>query len=160
MPQKMHPVRPAAASRRPTMGHSEHSDKFEIVALCDILEDRAKSVAEKFGIPAVYTDYKDVLKIEGLDAIDICTPNPCHYDTAKRVLGNVISLNTLIGILFAVVMLLLLLVDRIRPGLDLFLKEPVKCFVLVVCMTVIASSAVRLADQRRRLRRRLARKKK
>ena len=30
------------------------------------------------------------------------------YETAKRVLGNVISLNTLIGILFAVVMLLLL----------------------------------------------------
>ena len=59
-----------------------------------------------------------------------------------------------------VVMLLLLLVDRIRPGLDLFLKEPVKCFVLVVCMAVIASGAVRLADQRRRLRRRLARKKK
>ena len=63
-------------------------DNVEIVALCDILEDRAKSVAEKFGIPAVYTDYKDVLKIEGLDAIDICTPNYLHSIIAVDALNS------------------------------------------------------------------------
>lgn len=56
--------------------------------------------------------------------------------------------------------LLLLLVDCVRPGLDLFLREPVKWFLLATCAVVIASGAIRLADQRRRLRRRLARRRK
>ncbi len=55
--------------------------------------------------------------------------------------------------------LVLLLADRVRPGLDLFLREPVKWFLLITCIVVIAASAVKLADERRRLRRRLARKK-
>ena len=53
-------------------------DDFEVVAVCDIIESRAKAFAEKFGVPAYYADYKDVLKIEGLDAVDICTPNYLH----------------------------------------------------------------------------------
>lgn len=53
-------------------------DCVDIVAVCDILPDRAKEVAKKFDIPAYYTDYKDVLNIEGLDAVDICTPNYWH----------------------------------------------------------------------------------
>lgn len=61
-------------------------DNIEIVAVCDILPDRAKSVAEKFNIPAHYTDYKDVLNIEGLDAIDICTPNYWHSIIAIEAL--------------------------------------------------------------------------
>lgn len=56
----------------------ENIDEIEIVAVCDILPDRAKEVSEKFNIPEYYTDYKDVLNIEGLDAVDICTPNYWH----------------------------------------------------------------------------------
>lgn len=55
--------------------------------------------------------------------------------------------------------LILLAVDLVKPGLDMFLKEPVKWFLLVTSIVVIAASAVKLADERRRLRRRLARKK-
>lgn len=62
---------------RHMLGYS-HMDNVEIVAICDILEERAKSVAAEFGVPAYYTDYHDVLKIEGLDAVDICTPNDLH----------------------------------------------------------------------------------
>lgn len=53
-------------------------EDIEIVAVCDILPDRARDIAEKFNIPAYYTDYKDVLNIDGLDAVDICTPNYWH----------------------------------------------------------------------------------
>ena len=55
-----------------------HMDNVEIVAVCDILPERAKEVAEKYGVPATYTDYHDVLDIPGLDAVDICTPNVWH----------------------------------------------------------------------------------
>jgi hypothetical protein len=55
--------------------------------------------------------------------------------------------------------LILLAVDLVKPGLDLFLKDAVKWFLLVTSIVVIAASAVKLANARRKLRRRLARKK-
>lgn len=61
-------------------------DYVEVVAICDILPDRAKRVAEKFGIPAYYTDYHEVLAIPGLDAVDICTPNYLHSVIACEAL--------------------------------------------------------------------------
>lgn len=61
-------------------------DNVEIVAVCDIISERAKAVAEKYCIPGVYTDYKDVLKIESLDAVDICTPNYLHATIACEAL--------------------------------------------------------------------------
>ena len=64
----------------------QNMDNVEIVAACDILPQRVKSVAEEFDIPAYYTDYKDVLNIEGLDAVDICTPNYLHSIIAIEAL--------------------------------------------------------------------------
>ena len=55
--------------------------------------------------------------------------------------------------------LVLLLLDLVKPGLDLFLKASVKGFLLLTSVVVIAASALRIADARRRLRRRLARRK-
>lgn len=61
-------------------------DNVEVVALCDILPDRVKAVAEQFGVAKTYTDYKDVLANEELDAIDICTPNLYHSEIAVAAL--------------------------------------------------------------------------
>ena len=63
------------------------TDRFELVAACDIIEERAKAYAAEFGIPATYTDYREVLKIEGLDAVDICTPNYLHSIIAVEALN-------------------------------------------------------------------------
>ena len=38
----------------------KNMDNVELVAICDIIEERAKEKAEEYNIPAVYTDYKDV----------------------------------------------------------------------------------------------------
>ena len=65
-----------------------------------------------------------------------------------------------LSVALCVAILLLLLIDCIRPNLDLFLRAPVKGFLLAACLVVIASSAIRLADQRRKLRKRLARRRK
>ena len=62
-------------------------NQVEIVAVCDILEDRAKALAERLGAKEYYTDYKDVLKIEGLDFVDICTPNYYHSVIAVDALN-------------------------------------------------------------------------
>lgn len=66
-------------------------DNVELVAVCDIIEERAKKAAEKYNIPAVYTDYHDVLNIKDLDAVDICTPNYLHSIIACEALEKNIN---------------------------------------------------------------------
>ena len=63
------------------------TDRFELVAACDIIPERAEAVAKEYGIPATFTDYHDVLKLEGLDAVDICTPNYLHSIIAVDALN-------------------------------------------------------------------------
>lgn len=55
-------------------------DNVEMTAFCDIIQDKAKRAAEKYGTPnaKVYTDYKELLKDEDLDVIHVCTPNKSH----------------------------------------------------------------------------------
>ena len=67
--------------------YEKMTNQVEIVAVCDILEDRAKAMAERLGAKEYYTDYKDVLKIEGLDFVDICTPNLYHSIIAVDALN-------------------------------------------------------------------------
>ncbi|MEW4326515.1 Gfo/Idh/MocA family oxidoreductase [Rossellomorea marisflavi] len=53
---------------------NEHA---EIVAVCDIVKDRAQEMADQIGAKA-YTDYKDLLKDESIEAVSVCTPNALH----------------------------------------------------------------------------------
>ncbi|KHF35786.1 putative oxidoreductase YcjS [Paenibacillus sp. P1XP2] len=49
----------------------------ELVAFCDIIEERAVESAKKIGREdiAIYTDYKELLKDESIDLVHVCTPN-------------------------------------------------------------------------------------
>jgi len=61
-------------------------DNVEIVAICDIKVEKAKLLAEKYGIPQVFEDYHDLFNVPGLEAIDICTPNYLHSIIAVEAL--------------------------------------------------------------------------
>ena len=54
--------------------------EVEMVAFCDIIEQRAKDAALKFGTDdaKVYTDYKELLKDKTIDVVHVCTPNRSH----------------------------------------------------------------------------------
>ena len=54
--------------------------EVEMVAFCDIIEERAIDAAKKYGAEGskVYVDYKELLKDETLDVVHICTPNRSH----------------------------------------------------------------------------------
>ncbi|RME13202.1 MAG: gfo/Idh/MocA family oxidoreductase [Ardenticatenia bacterium] len=52
--------------------------EVELVALSDVNGRRARYVADRFGIPQVYTHFRDMLKHADLDAVSICTPNYLH----------------------------------------------------------------------------------
>lgn len=52
---------------------------FEIVAFCDLIEERAQKMKEEYGTEdaRVYTDYTELLK-EDLEAVYVLTPNSVH----------------------------------------------------------------------------------
>lgn len=53
-------------------------DNVEVVAVCDIVEERAQKAAQTFTSAAVYTDYNDLIARDDIEAVDICTPNYLH----------------------------------------------------------------------------------
>ncbi|GAB2540086.1 Gfo/Idh/MocA family protein [Gracilibacillus alcaliphilus] len=52
-------------------------EDVEIVAVCDILKERAEQVAEEYGAKA-YTDYKEAITESGADLVSVCLPNYLH----------------------------------------------------------------------------------
>lgn len=50
----------------------------ELVAIADIDKVQLEEMGKKFKISKLYTDYKDMLKNEKLDAVSVCTPNYLH----------------------------------------------------------------------------------
>jgi predicted dehydrogenase len=50
----------------------------EVVAFCDIVEERAQSRAKEFGATQAYTDYRALIEKSGVDVISICSSNETH----------------------------------------------------------------------------------
>ena len=78
------------------IGQSAHipaylnSTEAELVALCDIDEQRLAQVGERFGIAPEhrYTDYREMYANENLDVVSICTPTYLHYEQTIAALEN------------------------------------------------------------------------
>lgn len=49
-----------------------------LVALCDNDGAKARALADRFGVPDVYTDFEELLDSDELDAVVIATPNHLH----------------------------------------------------------------------------------
>ena len=60
-------------------GYQQHADRIGVTAIADAVEDTAKKRGEELGA-AAYTDYRDMLANEELDAVDICLPHHLHRD--------------------------------------------------------------------------------
>jgi predicted dehydrogenase len=58
----------------------------KIVAVCDIHEPTARKLAADFNIPKVFTDFRELLKIDEIDAVDVCTPNKVHTEAVVAAL--------------------------------------------------------------------------
>jgi predicted dehydrogenase len=61
-------------------------DGLELVGLVDRDPEKAQRVAQKFGIPRWGGRIEDLLDLEDLDAVDICTPNFLHAPMAIAAL--------------------------------------------------------------------------
>lgn len=61
--------------------HLENYSKIpdaQIVAVADVNETEARRVAEQYGIPHVYTDFRDLLKRDDIQAVDVALHNNLH----------------------------------------------------------------------------------
>lgn len=57
---------------------------IEMVAFCDIVEERAVEASQKYGAEGarVYTNYKELLTDATIDIVHVCTPNDSHAEIA------------------------------------------------------------------------------
>jgi predicted dehydrogenase len=60
----------------------------ELVAVCDIVEEKAAKFAQANGITKVFTDYKKMMDAVKLDAVGIATPNYLHSEIAVEALNR------------------------------------------------------------------------
>ena len=57
----------------------------DIVALCDIVPEKAVAASERFGLsPKIYTDYIEMLDSGEIESVHICTP---HYLHAEMIIA-------------------------------------------------------------------------
>jgi predicted dehydrogenase len=50
----------------------------QLVALCDNDGAKARSLADRFGVPDVFTDIDELLELDEVDAVVVATPNHLH----------------------------------------------------------------------------------
>jgi predicted dehydrogenase len=54
------------------------NSKVELYAFCDINEERLKLMSEKYNIKHTFTDMHEMLRLEEIDAVSVCTWNSAH----------------------------------------------------------------------------------
>ena len=69
-------------------GWAELEDACDIVAVCDVDAAKAKAAAERFGIPAHYTDAETMLRQAKPDFVDIVTTAPSHRPLVELCAGH------------------------------------------------------------------------
>ena len=65
----------------------KHNGNFEIVAFCDLIEERAQKAKKEYGTEdaKVYTEYEELLK-EDVEAVYVLTPNSSHAPISNAAL--------------------------------------------------------------------------
>lgn len=67
-------------------GYKPNADKFKVLALCDLNRERMDPIADEFGIERRETSFDDVLAMDDIDIIDICTPPGLHFSMVMAAL--------------------------------------------------------------------------
>ena len=57
-----------------------------IIAVCDTNEAEAKRVAKEFNVPQVFTNFRDLLAVDEIAAVDVCLHNNLHAPVSIAVM--------------------------------------------------------------------------
>lgn len=69
-------------------GYASMPDLCEMVAVCDVNPETAKTAAEKYGVGKTYTDYRELLADGEIDAVSVATPNAFHVEPTVDALNS------------------------------------------------------------------------
>jgi predicted dehydrogenase len=61
-------------------------DRAKLVAICDVIPERAQAMAERFGIEKVYSDASDLINDPDVQMVDVCTPTETHLPLSLVVI--------------------------------------------------------------------------
>jgi predicted dehydrogenase len=59
-----------------------------LAAVCDNDRPKARALADRFGVPDVFTDIEDLLELDDLDAVVVATPNHLHEPHVLAALAS------------------------------------------------------------------------
>lgn len=59
------------------------SEGMEVVAVCTRREESARKTAARFQIPHAFTDYREMLRMQDLDAVAVVAPRSLHYPLSR-----------------------------------------------------------------------------
>jgi predicted dehydrogenase len=68
-------------------GYLPNRSKFRVLAICDLDEARLATVGDEFAIPRRVRSFDDVLSMEDIEIIDICTPPSLHFAQTMAALA-------------------------------------------------------------------------
>ncbi len=58
-------------------GYAAH-ERVDLVAICDVVPERARAMAARFNIARIYQDHHELLADPQVQAVDVCTPTHTH----------------------------------------------------------------------------------
>jgi predicted dehydrogenase len=70
----------------PHVKHYQGMPDVKVVAVCDVIEKKAKDFAERYNIDTYYTDYRDLLARDDIDAVDVNVHNNLHAPLSIAVM--------------------------------------------------------------------------
>lgn len=62
-------------------------EQANVVAVCDLIPERAEALAKKYSIPHIFTDYKELLASGLCEAVIVATTNNTHYPITMDALN-------------------------------------------------------------------------
>jgi predicted dehydrogenase len=70
----------------PHLVRADSQERVDVIAVCDINGDRARSVSERFRVPRWYADYDRLLRDDQVECVLLLTPIDCHARQAVAAL--------------------------------------------------------------------------
>jgi predicted dehydrogenase len=74
-------------SRAHAQAYLDLPDRVRLVAVADIDGEKAREAAAQWDVEQVFDDYRDLLALDEIDAVSICTPTCAHSAPAIDALG-------------------------------------------------------------------------
>src|ERR687885_183149 len=64
----------------------QRDPRCEVVTICDVVGERARDFARRFGIPEAAQDWQAVVARSDIDIVDVVTPSHTHFELANAAL--------------------------------------------------------------------------